>query len=317
MNHLESAFTGKNSFWRYLVMIVAVFLAANTVGSIPLIIGLAIKVLPDPEMAAKFAADPYNLGALGFDQNLGLILMVVPFVAAIFTFILLVKPLHFRTYKNIINGTNSIRWKRFFVSALVWAILSGLYLAVYNKLDPSNFKLHNSSVALVYLVIISLSLIPFQAAFEELIFRGYLMQGFALIARNRWFPLLMTSVLFALMHGLNPEIKEFGFFTMMPQYLLFALVFGITTIIDDGIEVAMGAHAANNIFLCIFVTNRSSALQTPALYVQENVYPWTEFTGLLVSAIIFLIILAAIFKWKDFSPLLGKVQKAPDPGQIV
>jgi len=39
---------------------------------------------------------------------------------------------------------------------------------------------------------------------------------------------------------------------------------------DDGIEVAMGAHTANNIFLCIFVTNSSSALQTSALYVQKK-----------------------------------------------
>jgi uncharacterized protein len=317
MNHLESAFTGKNSFWRYLVMIVAVFLAANTVGSIPLIIGLAIKVLPDPEITAKFAADPYNLGALGFDQNVGLILMVIPFVAAIFTFILLCKPLHLRTYKLIINGTNSIRWRRFFISALVWSILSALYLAIYHELDPSNFNLNNNSVSLVYLVIIALALIPFQAAFEELIFRGYLMQGFALISRNRWLPLLMTSVLFAIMHGMNPEIKEFGFLTMMPQYLLFALAFGIATIMDDGIEVAMGAHAANNIFLCIFVTNRSSALQTPALYVQQNVYPWTEFTGLLVSSIIFIFILAVIFKWKNFPLLWGKVQNPPKTDQTV
>ena len=52
----------------------------------------------------------------------------------------------------------------------------------------------------------------------------------------------------------------------MPQYIVFGLIFGIITILDDGIEAAMGAHAANNIFLCIMVTNESSALQTPALY---------------------------------------------------
>ena len=91
----------------------------------------------------------------------------------------------------------------------------------------------------------------------------------------------MTSILFGLMHALNPEVKEFGFFTMMPQYILFGLIFGIITILDDGIEAAMGAHAANNIFLSIMVTNSSSALQTPALYEQQNIYPWTEFAGII------------------------------------
>ena len=99
----------------------------------------------------------------------------------------------------------------------------------------------------------------------------------------------MTSVLFGLMHSLNPEVKEFGFLTMMPQYILFGLIFGIITIMDDGIEAAMGAHAANNIFLCIMVTNKASALQTPALYEQINIYPWTEFAGLFFTGIVFII----------------------------
>ena len=90
---------------------------------------------------------------------------------------------------------------------------------------------------------------------------------------------------------------------MMPQYILFGLIFGIITILDDGIEAAMGAHTANNIFLCIMVTNKSSALQTPALYEQHNIYPWIEFGALLVVGIVFIFILKIIFRWKDFSIL--------------
>ena len=118
----------------------------------------------------------------------------------------------------------------------------------------------------------------------------------------------MTSVLFGLMHAFNPEVKEFGFLTMMPQYILFGLIFGVITILDDGIEASMGAHAANNIFLCIMVTNKSSALQTPALYEQHNIYPWTEFAALIVTGIVFIIILKIIFKWNDFSVLFRKMK---------
>jgi membrane protease YdiL (CAAX protease family) len=317
MNHLESAFKGKNNFWRYLVMIVAVLLASNTIGSIPLFIGYGIKAASNPEITEKLASNPSDFSVMGFDPNVGLLMMLIPFVAAITAFILLVKPLHNRTFFQTINGTGSVRWKRFFISGLVWAILSGMYLIFYLDFDPSNFTLNNKSVTLIYLTIIALAFIPFQAAFEEVIFRGYLMQGFAVAVKNRWFPLFMTSILFALMHGLNPEVKEFGFFTMMPQYLLFALTFGIASIIDDGIEVAMGAHTANNIFLCIFVTNSSSALQTPALYVQKNIYPWTEFISMLIASVIFIIALSVIFKWKNFSVLWGRVQKQELENQIV
>jgi membrane protease YdiL (CAAX protease family) len=95
---------------------------------------------------------------------------------------------------------------------------------------------------------------------------------------------------------------------MMPQYVVFGMIFGIITILDDGIESAMGAHTANNIFLCIMVTNRSSALQTQALYEQYNIHPWTEFAALVITGIVFIIILKIIFKWNDFSVLFGKVE---------
>lgn len=317
MNHLESSFEGKNSLWRYIVMIVAVLLASNTIGSLPLFLAYASKTASNPELISKLASDPTNIGILGFDKNVGLLLMLIPFVAGLIAFILLVKPLHWRSFRQTVNGTGTIRWKRFFISAGIWAVLSALYLMVYLGIEPSNFTLNNKSITLLWLTIISVLFIPFQATFEEVIFRGYLMQGFAVIARNRWFPLLMTSVLFALMHSLNPEVKDFGFVTMMPQYFLFALAFGVATIMDDGIEVAMGAHTANNIFLCIFVTNSSSALQTSALYEQKTIYPWTEFAGLLICALIFIIALKVIFKWDDFSKLWGKISKKEEIIQTV
>jgi hypothetical protein len=102
---------------------------------------------------------------------------------------------------------------------------------------------------------------------------------------------------------------------MMPQYVAFGLIFGIVTILDDGIEAAIGAHTANNIFLCIMVTNKSSALQTPAVFVQQNVYPYTEFAALLLTGMVFIIVMKVIFKWDSFSLLLGRVETQPPADQ--
>jgi len=306
MNHLESTFTGKNNIWRYVVMLAVILIVSNTLGAIPLLLGMVIKSVSNPEIFSRLAANPNDYSVLGLDPDTLMIMMLFPFIAGLVAFILLVKPLNNRTLKETINGTGKIRWRRFFISGFVWLILSGLYLVLYLNFDPSNFTINNKTTSLITLSIISLLLIPFQATFEEVVFRGYLMQGFAALLRNRWFPLIMTSILFGLMHALNPEVKEFGFFTMIPQYILFGLIFGIITILDDGIEASMGAHTANNIFLCIMVTNKSSALQTPALYEQQNIYPWTEFTALIFTGIAFILILKIIFKWDDFSLLFKK-----------
>lgn len=317
MRHLESSFIGRNSLWRYVVMLAAVLLASNTIGAIPLLIAYMTKAASDPGVISDIASNPNDLSVLGLDPNLGLFLMLFPFLAGLAAFILLVKPLNQRSFGIVINGFGKIRWNRFFISALVWLILSAAYFFIYLKVDPANFTLNNTSSTLIVLTLISVVFVPFQAAFEEIIFRGYLMQGFTVILRNRWFPLVMTSVLFGLMHSFNPEVKDFGFITMMSQYILFGLIFGIITILDDGVEAAMGAHAANNIFLCIMVTHESSALQTPAVFVQQNVYPWTEFAALLVTGIMFIFILKMLFGWKDLSPLLSKVQNVSVEGQVV
>jgi membrane protease YdiL (CAAX protease family) len=309
MNHLESTFTGKNSFWRYLLMFATVFLVSNTIGALPILTGLFIKSLSNPEIFSKFAANPNDYSIMDFSPNSLLVLMLFPFIAGLAAFILLIKPLHSRTISAVINGASRIRWNRFFISMLVWLGLSALYFIVYLKVDPRNFALNNKSISIIFLAIISIALIPFQAAFEEVLFRGYLMQGFTALVRNRMFPLIMTSLLFAIMHGLNPEVKEYGFLTMMPQYILFGLIFGIITVLDDGIEAAVGAHTANNAFLCVMVTTKSSALQTAALYEQYRIHPWIEFGALLVVGLIFILILKVIFGWKSFSVLLGEVEQ--------
>jgi CAAX amino terminal protease family. len=309
MNHLESSFSGKNAAWRYLLMILAVLAASNTIGSIPSFVSMGLSSAADPTVLTRLSENPNDLTVLGVSSNTGLLMMLFPFIIALLAFILLVKPLNGRSLKKIINGTDSFRWNRFFISALIWVIISAIYLFSYLKADPSNFSLNNKSATLIPLILISVLLIPFQAAFEEILFRGYLMQGFTVLFRNRFFPLIMTSILFGLMHGMNPEVKAFGFWAMFPQYVLFGLIFGIMTILDDGLEAAIGAHAANNAFLCIMVTNDSSALQTNSLFVQHNVYPWFEFSTMILMGVLIIVVMNKIFKWNNFSEIFGKVNR--------
>lgn len=314
MNHLESSFSGKNNAWRYLVMLLAIFAATNTIGAIPLLITMGIRAASDPGVMGSLAANPSDLSSLGINPNLYLFEMLFPFIIGLVAFILLLKPLNGKTLKEVINGTGKIRWKKILISALVWVFFSAIYLFVSILINPDNFVLSNTTKTLIPLIIISVVFIPFQAAWEEIVFRGYLMQGFTVWVRNRWAPVIFTSILFALMHIINPEIKEYGFWNMMPQYLLFGLLFGVITIFDDGVEAAIGAHAANNAFLSIMLTNKGSALQTPALYTQQTYYPGLELLMMVVMSILVLITLALVFRWKNPGLLFGRVQP---PAEVV
>ena len=297
MGHLENSFEGKNNLWRYLVMIAAVFLATNTIGAIPLF----IASLADSNVLSQISSGYFDV-----NQNLMFVLMLFPFIVGLVTFALLIRPLHGRSFLQTITGHSSFRWSHFCISGGIWMILMGVYLFVCIAFDSENFNINNISSSLITLILLSLLLIPFQAAFEEVIFRGYLMQGFAVLFPSRIFALLAPAILFSLMHLMNPEVKEFGFFLVMPQYFIFGLIFGLLTIFDNGIESALGAHAANNIFLCIMVTHKSSALQTPALFEQQVYQPGNELAGLVILGIVFVFALWKIFGWENISTALKK-----------
>ena len=302
---MTAPFRGKNAFWRYFVGVVAPFIAANVIGALPLAAVIITRTLEGSPMPQKGGMPDFE--AMGINLNVGFVLNIIPFLLGLLTIILLVKPLHNRSFQTVVNGGRKTRWGRLFMAALVWIVVSAVWMIYSLKSDPGNFRINNTSTSLIVLAILALTLIPFQAAFEEILFRGYLMQGFAVLARNRWIPIVVTSLLFGLMHGLNPEVQQYGFLTMMPQYIFFGLVFAVLTMFDDGIEMAIGAHAANNIFLSVLITHDDMALQTPALYEQVQIYPWKEFAGLVVMSVVFLVIMAIICRWKDIRKLYARI----------
>ncbi|MGB8358751.1 MAG: type II CAAX endopeptidase family protein [Bacteroidales bacterium] len=314
---ITAPFKGRNSFWRYFTGAITPFIVSNLIGAIPLAI---VMIYYSRGSTVPERGGMPDFKAMGIDLNLGFALTVFPYILAFFTLVFLVRPLNNRNFRTIINGGRKIRWGRIFVSAFVWTVLLALGLWYSVRSNPGNYSLNNSSGSLIIIALLAILMIPFQAGFEELLFRGYLMQGFAVASRNRWIPIVATSVIFGLMHVINPEVKEYGFVAMIPQYIFFGLVFAILTMMDDGIELAIGAHTANNAFMSVFVTNKDSALQTPALYEQLEIHPWTDFRDLVIASLVFLAIIAIIYRWRDVRKLYAGIhirqEKAPEAYQI-
>ncbi|GFN06041.1 hypothetical protein Smic_45970 [Streptomyces microflavus] len=84
------------------------------------------------------------------------------------------------------------------------------------------------------------ALVPFQAAAEEYVFRGWLVQVIGRAVRSPWPAVVLASLLFALAHG-------FGELSGFVLLLYSALWWGWLVIRTGGLEAVITLHAANNL----------------------------------------------------------------------
>lgn len=279
---IEQALTGKNNWSLYILTVLIVFLIMQ-IASLPLLIYMLITT---PETLQNGMLDTVT------DTNLGLVLTLLTFVAGFFALFFCVKYIHRKNYLDIVTSRPKFNWQRFFFGAGVWAILTliTLSITIYTR-ENNEIILQSNFLTFIGLAIISLLLLPFQTAFEEIMFRGYLMQGFALFFKSRWISFVLVALLFGIMHSANPEVKNFGAEVTLPQYITMGLLLGFIALKDEGLELAIGLHAANNILAALTFTSDSSALQTHALF--KDLSPSASHLDtliLLIAGIIFIAI---------------------------
>jgi membrane protease YdiL (CAAX protease family) len=169
-----------------------------------------------------------------------------------------------------------------------------LFFIISYYTNPSDFQWNFNPQAFAALFLIAIVLVPLQTSAEELFFRGYLMQGFGQIFKYRIFPLLITSLLFGFMHFGNPEIDKLGPLLIV-SYVSMGFFFGIITLMDEGLELALGYHAGNNLLISLLVTSDWTAFQTNSLFLDvsdPDVYM------LAFMQLPMLLILLALFSWK-------------------
>lgn len=277
---LEKAYNGKNNWLLYVLTIIIVFVAIQ-LASVPLAIYLLIK---DPASMVQGGM------AAVTDTNLGLALALLTFVGGFFALFFCVKKIHHKNYLDIVTGRKRFDWKRFFFGITVWGILTLITLSLTILFSKNNeIVFQFDPVNFIILVLISLLLLPFQTAFEELAFRGYLTQGFYLLFRSKWVSFIIVAVLFALMHLSNPEVKTFGLAVALPQYLIMGFILGFVALQDDGLELAIGLHTINNFLAAVTFTSDASALRTHALFKDLNPSAgYMDSVILLVAGLLFI-----------------------------
>ncbi|MFE8972147.1 CPBP family intramembrane glutamic endopeptidase [Streptomyces cyaneofuscatus] len=105
--------------------------------------------------------------------------------------------------------------------------------------EPTGDGFPGWTAFLVSLAVLA-ALVPFQAAAEEYVFRGWLVQVIGRAVHSPWPAVVLASLLFALAHG-------FGELTGFILLLYSALWWGWLVIRTGGLEAVITLHAANNL----------------------------------------------------------------------
>jgi len=278
----------------YFLTLFLVVLAYAIIGQLPLTLIMAVK----PEAMEAFQTG--NLSALGdvLGKNQLLCLLILPFVFSLVAIILSVKFIHKWPVRAIYTTAERFDWKRFFLSFGIWGLILSVFLYVLTYKTGKVFWNYNAST-FIPLLLIGLILIPIQTTCEEVLFRSYVMKGFTRSFGKPWLAVLISGILFGLMHAANPEIESLGMVAMV-YYILTGIFLGVLAWKDNGLELSMGYHAINNIFSALILTNDWQAFQTDALFKDYNEpsFGWDSLLTVLVIQPALIFIFSRIYGWK-------------------
>ena len=308
MNYIQQAYKGLHEYWRYILG-VGIAIGGVFIFSLPHALAIALKTFSG-DVDQSQVGDVNYLFSL-FDPNLNLVFILLPFAGGLIALLLTTKYLHKLSFKSLTTARHKIDWKRFWFIFFFWGIISsGLVLIDYFQ-NPDSYIINFKTTQFIILCVISILLVPIQTSFEEYLFRGYLMQGIGVIFKNRWLPLIITSTVFGLLHIANPEIDKLGYILLV-YYIGTGLFLGVITLMDDGMELALGFHAANNLFTALLVTADWTSFQTHSILKDisdpEKAGFLDTFLPVFVIFPILLFILSKKYKWTNWQDrLFGKV----------
>lgn len=308
MNYLQQVYKIKSDFWRYIIGVI-IAIAGVFIFSLPHIFAIIVKQVQGGMDLEKMNDQSYLMSM--FDPNLNLVFILLPFAGGLLFLILAAKILHKQSFTSLTTARKKIDWKRFWVIFFVWGIISSGMVFIDYYSNPEGYVWNFQADKFIILVIIAILLVPLQTSFEEYLFRGYLMQGIGKVSKNAFIPLILTSAIFGLLHIANPEIEKLGYILLV-YYIGTGLFLGIMTLMDDGMELALGFHAANNLFTALLVTADWTAFQTHSIFKDVSEPEAAGFMDIFFPVFvmfpILLLILGKVYGWKNWKQkLFGKV----------
>ena len=259
MSFIDKAKDGNNSFSSYLLGI-ALIISVYLLCSYFLILDLQ-----------------WNFGIESFDgvsqkeivrilgNNRFLAWLIVPFLFVALFLVIHTKFVHKRTVLSIFSGRENFDWKRVLFSFSLLFLVLSLFLFI-QYLSSDSLILQFDLQKFIPLFFIAIFLLPIQTSCEELLFRSYILQGIKMRTKKNSIAVLISGLMFGAIHIGNPEIAKIGYHIIV-YYMLVGVFLALISLFDNGIELALGYHAANNVFAALMITNNWQAFQTDAVFM--------------------------------------------------
>jgi len=291
---LYNAESGKNRWWRYLITIAATWGVQLAIGFI-LVLALILIIFIENGISGQYLIE--NI----FENPFFILLLTLAgYVASFITLYLCIRFIHHRNFLSLITVKLRINWKRVLKGAGLWFAILGLFTIISLLIDPRSYQFTFNPSTFGILIIISLITFPIQASFEEIFFRGYLMQAFGLLSKKPIIPLLTTSIIFGILHVSNGNNMTLSGFPVIEATII-GLMLGIITLGENSIETAVGIHIMNNLYVALIVSTQGSVLgNVPSVFTA----PSDPYSSVLWTIIFALIALIIIF-WGKKDKLIG------------
>jgi uncharacterized protein len=265
--YLDLARLGKNAWWRYLLGVATIGFFWVVLGYVPYAVLVGAGLATDPML--EFVA-----------INLSIFMMLAGVAVA-------VKWIHRRPLMSLVAPDLRVDWRRVARAAAVWLVVSAVMALAEHLLFPGRYYLSYDPERFYPFLLAVLLLTPLQAATEELVFRGYLMQGIGLLTRRAWIIAGASSIAFTLPHLMNPEALQYGVAIMAANYFVIGMLLATVALRDGRLELAIGLHAVNNVFLGLMANYEGSALGTESVFTATELDPVYSLAALVLGALAF------------------------------
>jgi membrane protease YdiL (CAAX protease family) len=253
-------------------------------------VGSLFEVFSDPNLAEPSGRQSLFILAVLAGVNLG----------AAVGFVFAAGAIHHRKITDYVNRGEPIRWRLLLgglvLVGIVMSAIVGVAVLSGEQIQSPLWKVSPNLVGRTLYATLAVGLLVLAAAAEELVFRGWLLKQSAAYIRNPVLLMLLNGLLFAAIH-LDPNIDAFLVRAAMGAGLTWmALRLG-------GIELGIGAHAANNAVILLLLRPMTTRADSPHEFK----------AGLIASA---LVVLAGFIGVAELSlrwPALRRWTGAPAP----
>jgi hypothetical protein len=279
---LDLVHQGKNQPWRYILALFLILFMWLIVGSVPYILAVAFVTL-DGDPATNF--DALTGEFTGVDP-------VIPFLGLMLSFPILlggvylaVRFIHQRPFHTLLSP-RPLNWSRTAQAFGLWFLLAAVIAVFEAIVYPYVYHLTFNPLQFAVFILFAIVLIPLQTSTEEIFFRGYLLQGASVWIKNPIALSLISGVVFMLPHLANPEVMS-DFILLPIFYTALGAFLAFISIKDNSLDLALGVHAANNLFTAIFANYSGSALATPAIFTATEFNVAFNVIGAILAMVVF------------------------------